>query len=479
MDRNNPFHYGTLATGRNFAGREAEQETVFQLIKDGKSALVRSERRMGKTSFLSELARRHSKDYIFVHIDLLGITNETRFMEHMTRELMATYQERGGAFEPSAWKLLRSPRLKLAILEQEQLAKPGPDEFGVLPPPPKEKDAQTGGPRKKDVDIQMCPTCEKPLKWVEKYTRFYCYSCKKYLPKQRKVRKSILIQDSFIERVCPICGDDTFFVDRYSEYYCDNCKKYPFVNLRRKISEKFTQSDVIEVFELPQTIASDRKTPVVVMFDESQELSAIENTNFLRTMRSRFDLHTDTNYIFAGTNGRELRMVFDDNGAPFQKFARPIELGPVADDEMEKFLMDRFRSADGKLDKDRARRIVALGGRCPYYIQQIAHELFHISKEPSDSDLQNAIEICVALQSHAYKQVWESVKSPLQRRFLLATVSEPRAAHGNDFINRYGLKSRSHVQRTEKQLEARGLVNDGEVVDPMFVLWLRAVANLA
>jgi predicted RNA-binding Zn-ribbon protein involved in translation (DUF1610 family) len=449
------------------------------LIKDQKSALVRSDSRMGKSSFLAELARRHSKDYIFVHIDLLGITNETRLLELMTRELMATYQGRGGAFEPSAWKLLRSPRLKLAILEQEQLAKPTPDEFGLLPPPPRQKGVSAGEPQKKEVEIQMCPTCEKPLKWVEKYARFYCYNCKKYLPKQRKVRKSILIQDSFLERVCPICGDDTYYVERYSEYYCEECRKYPFVSLRRKISEKFTQSDVVEVFELPQTIASDMKTPVVVMFDEAHELAEFENPAYLRTMRSRFDLQTDTSILFAGNNGPELSAIFDETGAPFYKFGPSIELGPIANEEMEKFLMDRYRSADGKLDNDKARRIVALGGRCPYYIQQIAHELFHISKEPSETDLQSAIETCVALQSHAYKQVWESVKSPLQRRFLLAAVSEPRAAHGKMFVNRYGLKSRSHVQRTEKQLEARGLISDGEVVDPMFVLWLRAVANIA
>lgn len=433
---------------------------------------------MGKSSFLAELARRHAKDFIFVHIDLLGITNETRLLELMTRELMATYQGRGGAFEPSAWKLLRSPRLKLAILEQEQLAKPTPDEFGILPPPPKEKGTSTGDSPKRDVDIQMCPTCEKPLKWVEKYSRFYCYSCKKYLPKRRKVRKSILIQDSFLERVCPICGDDTYYVEKYSEYYCDRCRRYPFIRLRRKISEKFTQSDMIEVFELPQTIASDRETPVVVMFDEAQELAEFENTNPLRTMRSRFDLQTETSILFAGTNGHGLTTVFDETGAPFYKFAASIELGPIPDEEMEKFLMDRFRSADGKLDKDRARRMIALSGRCPYYIQQIAHELLHISREPSESDLRDAVEVCVALQSHAYKQVWESVKSPLQRRFLLAAVSEPRAAYGTEFVNRYGLKSRSHVQRTERQLEARGLVSDGEVVDPMFVLWLRAVANI-
>jgi predicted RNA-binding Zn-ribbon protein involved in translation (DUF1610 family) len=477
-DHNNPFQYGTTVTGRSFAGRDEELEEAFQLIKAGKNVLIQSERRMGKSSFLAELARRHLRDFVFIHLDLFGITDETRFLELMTRGLMATYQGRGGAFEPTVWEMLRSTRLKLAILEQEQLAKPGIEDGGLLLPPSKDIASSNGDSRKRLMDIQMCPKCEKPLKWVEKYGKFYCYNCKKYLSRQRRVKKSILVQDSYQERTCPLCGDDTSFVERYSEYYCENCNKYPFVRLRRKVSEKFTQSDMTEVFELPQTIASDRRMPVVVMFDESQELAAFENHGFLRAMKARCDLQADVTYVFAGNKGDELTSMFDDRDGPFQKFAHPIELGPIPDDEMEKFLMDKFRSAEGRLDRLEARRIIALSGRCPYYIQQIAHELMHISKEPTAADLETALDLCIALQSHAYKQLWESVKSPLHRRYLIAAVSEPRASHGAEFVNRHGLKSRSHVQRIEKQLEARGLVSDGEVVDPMFVLWLRAVANL-
>ena len=68
-------------------------------------------------------------------------------------------------------------------------------------------------------------------------------------------------------------------------------------------------------------------------------------------------------------------------------------------------------------------------------------------------------------------------RSPLQKRYLIASVTEPLAPHGADFIKRYGLKSRSHVQRAETQLEAKGVIRDGEVIDPLFVLWLRSIAD--
>lgn len=477
-ESDNPFRYGALVTGRSFASREEEIGKTSDLIASGKNVLVRSDRRMGKSSLLAELSRQHSRDFVSIYMDLYGVTDETRFLELMTRKLMSSYQGRGGVFEPSVWELLRSTRLKLAILEQEQLTKPESDEGVLLLPPPRDRTSTTQTLKRGRPEIKMCPTCEKPLKWVEKYERFYCYSCKKYLPRQRRVKRSILVQDSFLDRICPLCGDDTFFVEKYSEYYCESCDRYPFVHLRRKVSDRFTQSDMTEVFELPQTIASDRKKPVVVMFDEFQEFASFQSRGFLKMMRDRFDLHTEATYIFTGNRGKVLNDMFEDRDAPFLKFATIVELGPITDEEMEKFLMDRFRSAEGKLEREEARRIIALSGRIPYYAQQIAHELFHISREPTNRDLEDAIDNCIALHSHACKLLWESIKSPLQRRYLIASVSEPRVPHGADFVKRHGLKSRSHVQRIENQLEARRIVSHGEVVDPMFALWLRSIADL-
>lgn len=433
---------------------------------------------MGKSSFLTELARRHTRDFVFVYLDVCGVTDDTRFLEVLTRSLMSTYQNRGGVFKPSVWEMLNGARLKLAILEQEQLVKSTTDDGHILVPPPKEKLATNDQARRKMPEIRMCPTCEKPLKWVEKYKRHYCYNCKKYLPRQRKARKSILIQDSPLERICPICGDDTFFNEKYAEYYCESCRRYPFISLRKKVAERFTQSEVTEVLELPQKIAVDQEKPVVVMLDGFDEFASIGAKSFLTLMRDTFNLHTDAEYIFAGNRGEILDRMFQDRDEPFFKFANVVELDAINDYEMEKFLQDRFMSLDGKLGKEEARRIIALSGRCPYYAQQLAHELFHFSKEPNSRDLDNAVEACIGLQSQTFKTVWESIKSPLQRRYLIASVSEPRVTHGIDFVNKHNLRSRSHIERIERQLTAKGILKDGEVSDPMLVLWLRTIADL-
>jgi hypothetical protein len=68
--------------------------------------------------------------------------------------------------------------------------------------------------------------------------------------------------------------------------------------------------------------------------------------------------------------------------------------------------------------------------------------------------------------------MWESVKSPLHRRYLKAIAREPGVIHGHEFIERHRLRSTSHIQRIENQLEAKGIIERGEIVDPLFAVWL-------
>jgi len=478
-DADNPFPHGWIVSDRNFAGREAELAAGLALVKEGKNVLVRAEKGMGKTSFLAELTRKSSKDFELIYIDGFGVTTHTQLLQMMTRELIDTFRSKDGPLEPGGWELLKSTRLKLAVLQGEYLSPTAKDEILTLMPPSKKELEGSDEDKKKNIEIKMCPDCSKPLKWIEKYSRYYCYSCKKYLSKQRKVRTTTEGPATRMDGQCPGCGGNTSFVEKYSDYYCDSCGRYLLVQLRKRPVEEFTHSDMMEVFDLPQKVANQKGTQVVVIFDEFQEILSLESKALTKTMRSRFETHTDANYVFAGSNCEVIHSMFEEKDGTFYKFAEILDLGPIVAEDMEKFLMERFRAGGGKLVRNHARRIVALSGGYPGHAQRIAHELFHLSKEPNVEELDNAIRSVIAQQSHEFMSMWETIRSPLQRRYLVASVAEPRASHGADFIERHDLKSRSHVQRVEKQLEAKGIIKNGEVKDPLFVLWLRSIAGLA
>jgi len=55
-------------------------------------------------------------------------------------------------------------------------------------------------------------------------------------------------------------------------------------------------------------------------------------------------------------------------------------------------------------------------------------------------------------------------ESPASPVFL--AVAQNRGCTRAVFIERYGLKSYSHIQRIEKHLAGRGVIEGGDIVDP-------------
>ncbi len=477
----NPFTYGTIAVGGNFIGRNEEIAKLHNLTKLGGSCVIRAPKGMGKSSLLAEFANRYSKDFIFVPINLTGITDEAGLLELVSKETMRAGYGRVQNYPPRAWELLKNPRLRRAVVED---IRPGTSEdsksrFGAASIQATMNLADRIRLYETRAEIRMCPRCGLALKWLDKYSRYYCYSCKKYTPIRRTVKSRInrLKIPPMDEMRCPKCRNNLRFVHKYSEYYCEKCRRYPLLDLKRRSPEKPTTEDVVEALDLPESIANQKATRVVVMLDEFHEIVTIENLTLLQTMRQRFDMHGNVSYLFAGSNRQTLHQIFQEKSSPFSDFALWIELGPIQHSALERYLMMKFTEAKGKLAKEVADHVVGLSGGYPYYVQKIAHELFHLSPSPTLTQAEEAVISVLRHQSTVYSVLWESIRSPLHRKYLLAAAKEPKVTHGEEFVHRHSLRSRSHVQRTEKQLEAKGIIRDGEIIDPMLVLWLRSIAH--
>jgi len=466
--------------GEKFVGRSEEMSQVLRTIRLGESSVIVSPNGMGKSSLLAELARRNASEFVFVPIDLTGITDESTLLNAMTRGTMKAVYGNVESFKADAWEVLVNQKLRRVVIDGIK-----PDsvrlfgarfvEFSAQKMIDREAEEKPTGKR---PDIRMCPTCGGPLKWIEKYSKHYCYRCKRYAPVRRTVKLPVSMSAAppLDEHICPRCRNELQFVHKYSEYYCDKCDRYPMIEFRKEAQENLTPTDVAEALDLPERIANQKATRAVVMLDEFQEIQAIEDPAILDTLRERFEMHGNVSYIFAGNNRQLLSRIFQEKDSPFSDFAYWLEIEPISEAILQRFLMDGFASAKGKISKDATELIVGVSGGIPYYVQKIAHELFHISPSPTLRQTENAIDSVVKHRSPMYSVLWESVRSPLHRKYLLAVANEPKIPHGEDFVRRHGLRSRSHVQRTEKQLEMRGIIRNNEIVDPIFVLWLRSTA---
>jgi len=366
----NPFEYGKVATGKDFVDREKELDVLHRETRSGKSVVLYSHRRMGKSSLILELARRHQREFIFVYVDMYGITSKNHFLEVLVKEIAKASQGKAEKLSSAVSELIRGTRLRVVMTE------------------------------KGTIGLEL--------------------------------------------------GHKEVMSDEMSQ-----------------------------IFDMPEAVAVRKGKRVVVMFDEFQELASMDGVAIIKRMRSRFQLHKNAVYIFAGSKRHLLAQIFDEEEGAFFKFARPLELGPIPLPELERFMIEKFRSAGGKLGVEAVRKILEATNGHPYYTIQIAHELFDISKAPSSpSDVDQAIETAIDHQSPAFSAIWDSVGSDLQKRFLVAVAKEPGVDHGMDFIERHGLKTYSHLQRTEGLLKAKGLIDHGELVDPLLAMWLRRIGTV-
>jgi len=103
-----------------------------------------------------------------------------------------------------------------------EVAKPTPQPAAVSAKPIEVKTPE------KAHEIKMCSTCGQPLKFIDKYSRYYCYGCRKYAPKDEPVKPAVVPAKSEVGgKTCPGCGGGLKYVEKYNEYYCFACKKYP------------------------------------------------------------------------------------------------------------------------------------------------------------------------------------------------------------------------------------------------------------
>lgn len=75
----NPFKYGVEVTGNDFVDREKELVELRKELLSGKSVVLYSPRRLGKSSLLKELFRGMKRDTITVYVKLYGTGSREAF----------------------------------------------------------------------------------------------------------------------------------------------------------------------------------------------------------------------------------------------------------------------------------------------------------------------------------------------------------------------------------------------------------------
>src|SRR5215212_5703993 len=105
----------------------------------------------------------------------------------------------------------------------------------------------------------------------------------------------------------------------------DGTVRFAFHPTRRRAQIDET---IERLLELPAEIAAERKRRVVLVFDEFQEVTALD-PHFPNLMRAIFQLQPEVAHVYLGSKRHLIDRIFSDRNAAFWRSARRVELGPI------------------------------------------------------------------------------------------------------------------------------------------------------
>ena len=238
--------------------------------------------------------------------------------------------------------------------------------------------------------------------------------------------------------------------------------------------------DTIErLLELIGEVAAERKRRVAIVFDEFQEILALDK-QFPNLLRAVFQAQPEVSHVYLGSKRHLLERIFNDRNEPFWRSAKQLELGLIAPEKFAGFIQARFEDAGKRIAADAVARLLGATGGHPYGTQELAYftwELVGAGRQASVADVEEAVTRVLRSEHNHFAQLWDDAPHP-QRLLMLALAAEPtRGVYSADYNSRHELPATPTLQTALAGLQRKDLAGrnaEGEycLVEPFLAEWL-------
>jgi uncharacterized protein len=237
------------------------------------------------------------------------------------------------------------------------------------------------------------------------------------------------------------------------------------------------------LLELPGRIGADRNRRVALVFDEFQEIVALD-PRFPNLMRAVFQTQPEVAHVYLGSKRHILERIFNDKNEPFWRSAKRIEIGPIPLDTFAAFIRKRFDGTDKGIHDDALNRLLDATRGHPYGTQELAY--FVWGRVPTGhyarlEDVEQALGDVLRSEHSHFSKIWEDATHN-ERLLLLALADEPSRAYGEEYRARHELPSASHIQRAvgalvKEEVVARDEGGTYSIAEPFFAEWVKREAG--
>ena len=245
------------------------------------------------------------------------------------------------------------------------------------------------------------------------------------------------------------------------------------------IDFKEVQYSEDEILDLPQRIAEEKGKKFVICIDEFQNVGTYaESLDFQRKLRSHWQLHNSVCYCLYGSKRHMLLDIFGNYEMPFYKFGDLMFLDKIAETDWIPYITGQFKKTGKLISNELAVEIVRKVDAHPYYVQQLAHQVWlrtdEVCTEETVADAHGSIVDQMRL---IFSNLLDSL-TPKQINFLHAVVDGVGNFSSKAILDKYELGTSANIKNLRKALLQRDLIDivpggKTEIQDPIFAAWLK------
>jgi hypothetical protein len=240
------------------------------------------------------------------------------------------------------------------------------------------------------------------------------------------------------------------------------------------------KSDIENILEIPEEIASEQKYRVCVAFDEFQEVNRIEPF-LINWMRSVFQGHQAVSYVFLGSKQSLMESIFADPNSPFYEFGFKIPIKEISTPDWMDFIMGKFEQTGLKIEDDTIRSIIEKSLGHPHFTQYFASVVWEFLAEGFHQDdpefTTTWMDRIIAGQSIIFQNLFDQLNQN-QRKVIIgiASLIPGEQLFSENYRKRFRLPASSTLTVTLNSLLKKDLINkdngDYTILNPVFKEWL-------
>jgi hypothetical protein len=257
----------------------------------------------------------------------------------------------------------------------------------------------------------------------------------------------------------------------------DGSLRFSFQPGRRK-------SDIDEtierLLELLGELAAERKRPVVMVFDEFQEVVSLDS-KFPNLMRAVFQTQPEVSHVYLGSKRHVLERIFNDKNEPFWRSAKQLEIGMIPAAKFGPFLRDRFVGSGKGISGEALEQLLEISGGHPYGTQELAYfvwELVQAGGEAGLAEVHEAVVRVLRSESNHFSQLWDEAPHA-QRLLMFALAEEPSSnIYTVAYHERHELPTNPTIQTAltgliKKEIAGRDAEGNYRVIEPFLAEWMQ------